>query len=577
MRFRRFYIEGYRAVGKAEVPVSNNLIPLIGINESGKTSILLAVLAFDRVSDRLNGGAHLEYRNKYEVGDHESFVDADIAIDGADDLEALSSTLRLTLDNPLLKALQECHESKRLIRIRRDLTTRKYSVLDLPEAGENTDRLANALYARLPTILYFDDFTDRVPEAVRFVAAKKKRGYVLQRNRMAAWQRIIEEIFKRATNGKYSLTDFIQITDGDERDSLLHDIKDVLNEEIIEDWLKLGTWAANFADDPDILNLQLRYDKDGTGNFRFEFKVVDRSSKKGRFFSVVHRSKGFQWYFNFLMKLKFNPKYRKEQTGAIYLLDEPGSYLHSSAQDELLYALREISDTNSIVYCTHSQHLLNPDVINVLRTRIVAKEQGEIRVIPFGSAGTDNYSGALTPLYHALQLKTGVFNRTIKYAVVTEGITDFYLFRLLQRHVPDWDIKGVELIPGAGAEHLKELISMCFAWSDDFVVLFDSDTDGTEAVATYTRFFGEKSRRHYFTYRTRESSENVRLEELLSPQDQGRLLKLTELNDVKAAIIALYYLSNDQQSEFLGALTKKSLAALDYVRIRLQSLGTDSA
>ena len=245
--------------------------------------------------------------------------------------------------------------------IRRDLTTRKYSVLDLPEAGENTERLAKALYARLPTILYFDDFTDRVPEAVRFVAAENKLGYVLKRNRMAAWQRIIEEIFKLATNGKYSLTDFIQIMDGDERDSLLHDIKDVLNEEIIEDWLKLGRWAPNFADDPDILNLELRYDKDGTGNFRFEFKVVDRSSEKGRFFSVVHRSKGFQWYFNFLMKLKFNPKYRKEQTGAIYLLDEPGSYLHSSAQDELLYALREISDTNSIVYCTHSQHLLNPD------------------------------------------------------------------------------------------------------------------------------------------------------------------------------------------------------------------------
>ena len=161
--------------------------------------------------------------------------------------------------------------------------------------------------------------------------------------------------------------------------------------------------------------------------------------------------------------------------------------------------------------------------------------------------------------------------------MVTEGITDFYLFRLLQRRVPDWDIKGVELIPGAGAEHLKELISMCFAWSDDFVVLFDSDTDGTEAVATYTRFFGEESRRHYFTYRTPESSENVRLEELLSPQDQGRLLKLTGLNDVKAAIIALYYLTDDQQSEFLGALTNKSLAALDYVRIRLQSLGTDSA
>lgn len=340
-------------------------------------------------------------------------------------------------------------------------------------------------------------------------------------------------------------------------------------------WRKLSKWASNFADDPADLTLELRYELEGSGNFRFEFKVDDRSSKKGRFFSVIHRSKGFQWYFNFLMKLKFNPKYRKDQSGAIYLLDEPGSYLHSSAQEELLLALREISKTNSIVFCTHSQHLLNPDVINVMRTRIVSKEKGDVRVIPFGSTGTDNYSGALTPLYHALQLKTGVFNRTIQYAVVTEGITDFYLFRLLQQHIPDWDIKGVELIPGAGAHHLKELISMCFAWSDDFLVLLDSDEDGTKAITTYTRFFGEESRRHFFTYRTPESSENVRLEELLSPKDQGRLLDLTGLADVKAAIVALFYSTDEQQSEFLGGLTKKSLAALDYVRTRLQGLGSE--
>ena len=71
MRFRKFLIKDYRAVDSAEVPVSQALSPLIGINESGKTSILHAILAFAKVSDRFNAGQHLAYENKYGTTDHE--------------------------------------------------------------------------------------------------------------------------------------------------------------------------------------------------------------------------------------------------------------------------------------------------------------------------------------------------------------------------------------------------------------------------------------------------------------------------------------------------------------------------
>jgi len=67
MKYLRFKIYNYRAIESAEIAVSNSLIPIIGINESGKTTILLAVLAFDKNKDKYNKGEHLEYKNKYKV------------------------------------------------------------------------------------------------------------------------------------------------------------------------------------------------------------------------------------------------------------------------------------------------------------------------------------------------------------------------------------------------------------------------------------------------------------------------------------------------------------------------------
>ena len=453
MQFRKFTIDRYRAVDQAEVPVGNRLIPLVGINESGKTSILQAILAFDRGSDSYGGGNHLDFKNMYVVGGHECKISAEVIIDSEDDLNFVSEKLSLSRGHNLVLELENLYREQRSISIHRNLSTRKYSVSGIEVTETYERRLARAIYSLLPLILYFDDFTDRVPELIAF--NRTGGDYKMRNVRLSEWKRIIEEVFKRATDGKHSLSSFLAIDDSDERDGLLNDINDVLDEEIMSDWRKLKGWSGSLADDPSDLNLELRYSPTSDSTFEFKFKVTDRARTRKRVFDVIDRSKGFQWFFNFLMKLKFNPKYINEQTGAIYLLDEPGSYLHSSAQDELLKALQEISNTNAILYCTHSQHLLDPSVINIAQTRIVTKEQGAIRVIPFGSAGMDNYQGALTPLFHALQLSTGIFNRNIKKAVITEGITDYYFFEMLRKHLKNWNFNKIDFIPGAGAGNLR--------------------------------------------------------------------------------------------------------------------------
>ena len=65
--------------------------------------------------------------------------------------------------------------------------------------------------------------------------------------------------------------------------------------------------------------------------------MIEKDAKgDDHYFFVMDRSKGFYWFFNFVMKLEFNPKVvENSDVDAIYLLDEPGSYLHATAQSKL--------------------------------------------------------------------------------------------------------------------------------------------------------------------------------------------------------------------------------------------------
>jgi predicted ATP-dependent endonuclease of OLD family len=61
MRYRKFIIKGYRGISDTtEINVAReSLIPIIGKNESGKTTCLEAINAFDFSNDGDNKGKHL--------------------------------------------------------------------------------------------------------------------------------------------------------------------------------------------------------------------------------------------------------------------------------------------------------------------------------------------------------------------------------------------------------------------------------------------------------------------------------------------------------------------------------------
>ncbi len=580
MKYTKFQIQGYKAIEKVSVTVGrNNLIPIIGVNESGKTSILEAILSFDKSKDDVNGGRHLQFKNRYEIAKSDCSIDAYVIIESQKDIDSILGALNLNHDeSKVLQGHLELSQKKELpFVIRRSLGDKNaYELLEFPLDEKHKKKFIANCHRLLPYILYFDDFSDRVPEKITFPSNYGAEDYKPRSKRSVEWQDIIEEIFRRTHNCQYTVKGFFEMTEQHDREAVLSDIQDTLNREIIEDWKALKKRGRlSLADDQEIENmgLAIKCEVNADGSKVFRFIVEDKSSGgRKRTFNITERSKGFQWFFNFAVKLKFNAKYKNSPEGAIYLLDEPGSYLHTSAQEELLKELKGMSEKNTILYCTHSQHLLDPDIINVASVRIAAREEGKVLLHPFGSSRTKNTRGALTPILDALHLRTGLPNTVLRNVAITEGITDYYFFRMLQEFTTLIRGEDFQILPGAGADQLKDLISYSIACADSYLLLLDNDEKGRSAYSSYKRHFGDEQAKNFYRYNMEVASSNWELENFFSRDDAERLKKLTNCSSLKDAITALFFMSRQEKETFFRALDSETKSNLRMTTERINDM-----
>lgn len=571
MKYVNFHIENYKAIESVDLTVSRNVIPLIGINESGKTTILQAILAFDKSKDHLLDGVHLESKNKYKTSSKSmpTIITASVVVSSSDEADEIINKSSLNTSGELYSWCQKTLLSNKPIRITRTTSSdysfnSDYIIEDMPEVAEERQafmKLKKAIIERLPNILYFDDFSDRVPSEIIIPKSYYLNGETLKtRGAKREWQDILKEIFDRALGDELSLISFCKNQEEDDRTNYLNDVADELDQEIISEWKKLKAAHAAFDySESDNLKLSITAEEKEHG-YVFKFKVQDtESGSRRRVFDVSNRSKGFQWFFNFIVKLKFNPKYKTHPDDAIYLLDEPGSYLHSSAQEELLKKLVEISKSNTILFCTHSQYLLDPDVINLNDVRIVSKDDGVISIVNYGEAETERNNGAYSALNDALHLKYGMPINPLGKCALVEGVTDWCFYKMFL-DLPE----EVTVIPGAGALQLRQLISILIASSDRFIVILDKDEEGSKAYKDYASIFEDLFIQNSFQYVS--TKKKFVLEHLLDKDDVARIKQATGSKNIKKAFIKLYYSEPEKISDIKNHFTDSTVERLRSLR-----------
>lgn len=553
MRYKSFTIENYRAIKKKlQIDLKNRIIPLVGINECGKTTILQAIFCFDRTNDEEYDGKHLtNLRNLYETDNRSvAIVTADIetTVEELDEIvEPIISkykTSKQTFDEKALckyeKVLANKGKGQVLsLQMQRNLTTHKYSFIDffneLPEDFQNT--LGDEIVGYLPYILYNDDFNDRPPDAIPITTDKKKNH--------SGWEAIFDRVFE-STDSSFSLSECLANSDEKMRKSILSDVEHYLNEALTKEWQRFSTKREK-------ISIQLNINKDKS---TLEILIKDYLNGRERFFNISDRSKGFIWYYNFIMKVRFNPKHTANIKDTIFLLDEPGSYLHDTAQISLCKKLKDISaDEGVVVYCTHSPKLLLPQYIPINNIIIVDKSNN--RYISAKNLSnwksTPKRNTAMQPVFDALMIpEYEAISRDEKILCV-EGIYDKYALELFSE-LP----KDCRILAGVNADSIISNIQYLIAYRKKYIALWDNDDEGNKCFNRAKNAYGEQESQNFMLLPKREQGKR-RMEEMFEQQDFVALkekLQLPESANYESVIAGLYFLEEKIKSQLVKMVSE---------------------
>src|SRR6185437_9230882 len=116
-------------------------------------------------------------------------------------------------------------------------------------------------------------------------------------------------------------------------------------------------------------NLKWIFDHTGTNGDTIRIQIQDPAIK-GQYTRPSLRSSGFRTYF-LLSMIVYARSQRTPTESHIYLFDEPGTYLHPSAQLDLQRTFEALADESQLIYTTHSIFLISKNY--PARNRVVVK------------------------------------------------------------------------------------------------------------------------------------------------------------------------------------------------------------
>lgn len=567
LSFQKFRIKNFKGIDDIEISlVRNSLVLLLGLNESGKTTILRAIEAFSFLNDPssdFNPKFFQKIRKKSAVGSEQSaIITATIKIE-----EPLPNIKGNKLgENELDKADIEningfIHEinSKKEVQISRVFPFKNGSPKryfykiesNHPFADSKFSKsLAAEIVAICPFILYFEDFKDRIPEKI-YVNKKRVDSYD------PVWYDIIDGLFYN-TDPNFNIEKVKKLHNPnnpmiDDAETVETRVNKTLNDTFTKKWKDLSGVKT-------IEKTVLKYNHHRSAPY-FTLKIKD---KDGTTYSVDERSKGALWYLSFLMKTEFRSKKMRRNSGKpVFLIDEPASNLHSTAQENMINDFRKLASDTSIIYTTHSQYLISTE--NIRNTYIIEKLDGVVEAEKWGNyLNKENaQSSYYQPLANLLNIIPNSLSIPWKKSILTEGPSDRHVLIFMNRFLSN-QLNEYAIYPGTSAKSLDNLISLNIGWNADFRILLDSDNEGKEAGEEYEETFNLENEIIYLPSSSNKiekcftKDEKEKIRKLVIKSDQGKVSKKEF-----AAMFALMAEDNSYDLEVKNIIEDKTISLFE--------------
>lgn len=515
MRYKEFSISNFKGIEKVILDLKNNrIITLVGLNESGKTTIMQAISIYYELSK----GRALTEQEKNSLRPKGIDFTGTISIGATIDYEAedtkklnnyissLNLPYKVILPRESFSFVHNLEynlhvfvEHKRtagfLPRAQFRNEEGKYETKSLYDYDNDTWNIILKYIKTelLPEVIYYEDFIFSIPEEIVYKTTEQPPTS-LEDEKNAIWQLVLDDIIKTVNPNFTSFREMvveIWSTDNDTAQNRISQIEEILNKKITRSWKSLfqkETKRINFKE------IKIT-PKTENSEFKVSFKV---KTDDGKLFSINDRSKGCRWFFSFLIFTEF----RKNRTkNILFLLDEPASNLHTSAQKKILDAIKELSTSSVVIYSTHSQYLINPAwlsgsyiVINdkisddTLAGNMTFNDESRIFAVKYfnyvGTGKGKTKTSYFQPILDALDFAPSLIE-PIPNIVITEGKFDWYTFNYMNEII--LNNERINFYPGGGKDSLWDIIRLYLSWGQNFIVILDGDVGGIKSKNSYKK------------------------------------------------------------------------------------------
>jgi predicted ATP-dependent endonuclease of OLD family len=502
MKLKSFRIKHYKSIqDTGEVLLDKGRIAtLAGQNESGKSSVLEALNAFEQSTfeqdsipfDFEDATQEVACTYAVETSDKDFWDDIENGIAeeyklthaAAGDVFDISKAKKSLKEFTITRSVGSDRVVKTSINdvvfqiikasiLTREVTTEipkedgtkeskveKQKLLDLSE-DDNT-KIADILWSNTPRMVLFNDFCDLLPDtfSIQDLKANNKdaKGYKAVKN------------FEKISSAKFA--DLHKLGDL-KRESA----EEKHNEVISVDFTKV--WKQQIHGDNKV-KLAYKFEKRDTEEASFVVFYVETKDKQK--IRPRMRSKGLIWFLSFWMELEASGT----DNNLIILADEPGLYLHIKAQSDILAVFEGlVKKGHQIVYSTHSPNLIKTDHLERISLVINDEKKGTIiEGITTSKIDSQNKQDALQPVANAIGFSVSDFALSNKKNVILEGVSDYFYYTAMRKLLGRKS--GYAFVPGIGVRKQNTLISFCLGYGVDWLAVFDDDsTRGKDSQKTY--------------------------------------------------------------------------------------------
>lgn len=531
MRYTEFTISNYKGIKHLVLDLNvfpdNKIYTLIGLNESGKTTILEAINDFEfevleaerhllipkSSAGGFTGAVTIKAKFSLSAGDKtkiEAFVKKTTGAKEVVVEDTFSMERKYSFSNSIPTESKKTYWH--FISTKKTVKSKTISLSEADAAATSAvwDYIRDNLF---PEIIFYRDFLSKFPEKIFLQPLDaKEREYVS----------IIEDVLT-SINPAYNVQESLLNRLSNPTPANKQALEAVENEAaakisniVFDAWSKIQKVSKK--------EIVVKTGQEGERFF------IQLNVKEGhQTYAISERSLGFRWFFTFLLYTEFR-KERIKTTGEIlFLLDEPASNLHQTAQKSLLDTFETITSKSRLIYTTHSHHLINPLWLNaayIIKNKGLTYKQDE----DFNSSKTEveaykykqfvaaypTETSYFQPILDVLDYQPGLLELVPKI-VITEGKFDYSTFRYFKEIVLSDDAEYF-FYPGHGASALDLPIALYESWGRDYLVLLDADKEGRDQKTRYIKELNNENR--VFTLEDVDSSNKGLTTEKLFTDDE---------------------------------------------------------